>query len=94
MGPFGRRVGGPCRDLFDCGAGSFCATGDPGGQCVIRCRSLGACPGASACIGEFAGLCQLRCDADLDCRDGYDCQARADLSGEQVPVCTAADVEP
>lgn len=92
VGPDGRAVGGPCRDEFDCAAGSFCRTGPdlPGGTCTTNCRDDDDCAGGSACVEALSGMCLLTCEADEDCeREGYVCreQTRRGASGT-TKVCT------
>src|SRR5690606_3734964 len=75
-------LGRACAGDAECPTGAFCATEDetdyPGGACVATgCDATGnsGCPDDAQCLPQRfgSGICFDGCDADGDCRDGYEC---------------------
>jgi hypothetical protein len=70
-------IGEPCASANDCT--QACLTVKAGGYCSSVCSiSKQGCPEGSACVGIFKGggdfgACLKHCEANIDCRAGYDC---------------------
>lgn len=69
-------IGGPCKGDADCARGLFCATDDPGGQCMKKCSSSADCGQGAVCSDEKK--CYRACQSNADCtRAGYACTGQA-----------------
>ncbi len=79
-----------CQTTVECPVGSYCAFA---GCSEDACQGFGQCAGPHGCVTPRAGLdpaasggrCAAICDADLDCRDGFDCKRFEDFSKACAP---------
>jgi hypothetical protein len=91
-GPPADGIGIDCASAGDCEDSQMCITEVPSGYCTASCTTPGMraeCPEGAICdqVSLDSGnqnLCVLECEAQDDCREGYQCNG---VTGSDVKAC-------